>query len=207
VAPFDGTVVAKHAELGEHLSPGMPIVEIVSRGEVDARIMVPESVVNHIHLGQELPVYIDPLNLQVSGRVVSVTPYGPAASRTFPVRLRLDDQEGNLKVGMSVTVTVDAGPALDALVVSRDAVLVRPDGSTVWVAVEDPLQEVQVHPVPVTVNIQTKGEYAIEPEDARGQQLLRPGARVVIEGAERLMPGQQVRVVTLEEQLSAVAGP
>jgi len=48
LAPFDGTVIAKHAELEGHVSPGTPIVEIVSRGQVDARFMVPESAINMV---------------------------------------------------------------------------------------------------------------------------------------------------------------
>ncbi|MFH1921216.1 MAG: efflux RND transporter periplasmic adaptor subunit, partial [Planctomycetota bacterium] len=99
LAPFDGTVIVKHAELGGHVSPGTPIVDIVSRGQVDARMMVPESVINLIGVDQILPIRVDPLGEEVRGKVVSLTPYGPTASRTFPVRVRLDDQGGRLKVG------------------------------------------------------------------------------------------------------------
>jgi len=111
VAPFDGTVVAKHVDLGGHVAPGTPIVDVVSRGQVDARLMVPESVVNLIRVDQELPIRIDPLGEEVPGTVVSVTPYAPSASRTFPVRVRLDDQQGRLKAGMSITAIIDTAAA------------------------------------------------------------------------------------------------
>jgi hypothetical protein len=39
-------------------------------------------------------------------------------------------------------------------------------------------------------------EYAVVPETARGRELLTDGTQVVIEGAERLMPGQDVAIVT-----------
>jgi RND family efflux transporter MFP subunit len=202
-APFDGIVIAKHAELGGHVSLGDPIVEIVSRGEIDALLMVPELAINLIHLGEDLSIRIDPLGEEVSGRVVSVTAYGPTASRTFPVRVRLDDRGGVLKVGMSVTAMIPTGPEREALVVSRDAVLMRPDGSTVWVALPEPGgQTAQVQPVPVTVTARMQGEYAVEPETDKGRELLGAGSTVVIEGAERLMPGQQVSVVTLEVALA-----
>jgi RND family efflux transporter MFP subunit len=199
LAPFDGTVVAKHAELGGHVSPGDPIVDVVSRGQVDAMLMVPESVINLIRLDQELAIRVDPLEEEVLGTVVSVTPYGPSASRTFPVRVRLDDQGGRLKVGMSVTASIAVGAEREALVVSKDAVLVRPDGSTVWVALPggEP-QAGEVQPVPVTISARMPEEYAVEPETLRGRELLVAGARVVVEGAERLMPGQQVRIVALD---------
>ncbi len=209
LAPFDGTVVAKHVELGGHVAPGTPIVEIVSRGQVDALLMIPESVVNRVAVGQDLAVHVDPLGEDVPGKVVSVTPYGPGASRTFPVRVRLDDQDGRLKAGMSVTAVIATGPMREALVVSSDAVLVRPDGSTVWVAAVDERGEAAtVLPVPVAITVRAEEEYAVQSETAEGRSLLRPGASVVIEGAERLTPRQQVGVVRLAPGLSSeVAQP
>ncbi len=198
-APFTGIVVAKHIESGGHVTVGTPIVEIIAMGELDARLMVPESVVNLLHVDQELVIRIDPLQEKVPGRVASITPYGPMASRTFPVRVRLDDQNGKLKVGMSVTASIPTDDGREALVVSRDAVLVRPDGATVWVAITDAGSETaKVQPVPVTVNARLRGEYAVEPETAGGRELLVHGAAVVIEGAERLKPGQIVNVVELD---------
>lgn len=195
LAPFDGTVVEKQAELGGHLSPGAPIVDIVSRGQIDARLMVPETVINEVFLDQPLTVVIDPLGEQVQGTVVSVTPYGPTASRTFPVRVRMDDQDGRLKVGMSVTARITMGPPREALVVSSDAVLIRPDEATVWVALTDAESESLVEPVPVTITARMRDEFAVEPETERGRLILVEGAQVVIEGAERLTPGQPVRIM------------
>lgn len=201
-------MVAKHAELGSHVTVGTPLVEIISSGQLDARLMVPESAVNLLEEGEHIAIRIDPLKEEVEGTVVSVTPYGPTASRTFPVRVRLDDQQGRLKVGMSVTASIPTGPERESLVVSRDAVLVRPDGATVWVAMagEQPATA-EVQPVPVTVSDRMRDQYAIEPETASGQQLLVDGATVVIEGLERLMPGQVVRIVTLEAKSPLASAP
>ncbi len=205
-APFNGTVVEKYAELGSHVSLGTPIVDVVYRGQVDARLMVPESVINLVHVGRSLPIQIDPLKEKVVGTVVSITPYGPSASRTFPVRVRLDDAGGRIKVGMSVTATIATAAEHEALVVTRDAVLIRPDGSTVWVALRgEDGDTVTVQPVPVTISARMHDEYAVEPETDRGRKLLTAGASVVVEGAERLTPDQQVRIVTLEEQPAEVA--
>jgi RND family efflux transporter MFP subunit len=198
LAPFDGTVVRKLAELGEYVTPGSPIVEIVSRGEIDALLMVPESVVNFIRVEQVLAIQIDPLGEEVTGSVVSVTPLGSSASRTFPVRIRLDDQDGRLKAGMSVTAMIATGSERQALVVPKDAVLVRPDGATVWaVQAEQGTAGPVVQAVPVEIDVRMEHDYAVLPETAAGRQLLGPGTQVVIEGGERLTPGQAVTIVTL----------
>ena len=94
---------------------------------------------------------------------------------------------------------VGTGAEQMALVVPKDAVLVRPDGSTVWVAVPEQNPETtKAHPVPVTIAIRMEQEYAVEPETPEGRERLVPGVQVVIEGAERLTPGQQVDIVKLD---------
>jgi RND family efflux transporter MFP subunit len=209
-APFDGTVVEKHAEVGQMLSPGSPVVDIVSRGTIDAEIRVPESLIDWVHVGLELPIVIEPLQIEAVGRVVSIIPYGLTASRTFPVRLRMDDQEGRLKVGMSVQALVPEGEQIEEIFVDKSAVLVRPDGCVAWVAMpagsgsagdsgqaaEQPAYQAQ--PVAVDIIARQKEGYAIRPETPADAAVLQPGALLIVEGAERLSAGQDVQIVTLD---------
>ncbi len=218
-APFDGIVVAKHAELGQYVQPGSPLVEIISRGQIDAQLMVPESAINRLQLDQTLSIFVDPLGEQVQGKVVSITPFGPTASRTFPVRVRIDDPTGRLKVGMSITARIPTGPEKPALVVPKDAVLEKPDEAFVWVVMPESATEGEasaqlpgqalepspatlppdarvglVHPVLVRIDIRLPTEYAVIPQASQDAALLKPGAQVVIEGGERLTPGQKVQI-------------
>ncbi len=198
-APFDGTVVAKRAELGQLLVPGTPVVDIISRGRIDARLMVPESCIERIRVGDSLPIHVDPLDEEFTGEVVLLVPYGPTASRTFPVRISLDDQQGRLKAGMSVSTHVATADTVDGLVVPRDAVLVRPDTATVWVAIPAAAGEpMTAQPVPVTVTAQMRHEYAVTPETVEGEAILGDGSQVIVEGAERLVPGMKVRIAAFE---------
>jgi len=200
-APFDGTVVSKCVELGGRVSPGSPIAEIVSRGRIDAKINVPEDALELISEGDELPVVIEPLKTEVEGKVVAVNPCGATASRTFRVRVAIDDGNGRFRPGMSVSVPVPVAHPFQALVVHRDGVLKRPDGATVWVVVREG-GEARVLPVPVAVSAQAGDELAVEPQRESDKALLLKGSQVVIEGAERLRPNQLVRITRLEDQLA-----
>lgn len=198
-APFDGTVVAKQAELGQLVGPGTPIVDIISRGRIDARLMVPESCVERVRVGDPLPIFVDPLGEEFTGEVALLVPYGPTASRTFPMRVGLDDQAGRLKAGMSVSTHVATSDRIEGLVVPRDAVLVRPDSSTVWVAIPAGGDgSMTVEPVPVAVTARTRHEYAVVPETLEGRALLAEGSHVVTEGAEKLVPGMAVRAARFD---------
>ena len=77
---------------------------------------------------------------------------------------------------------------------------------SVWVALpagEPKVAEAQ--PVPVTVSARMPEEYAVEPETSQGRELLVAGVQVVVEGAERLLPGQRVRIDPLDGSPPEVA--
>ena len=190
-SPFAGWVIRRHVEAGQWLSPGSPVVDIVSRGQIYAEMNVPESLVSGLERGMPIAVTVDALGRTFPGRIAAITPYGATASRTYPVRVELSDQNGLLMIGMSTTAVFPAGPSQQRITVSRDAVLIKPDGATVWVVCAG--EPMTASPVPVEVVTRVGDRYAVEPLDPGGRDLLVHGARVVLEGAERLRPGQAIR--------------
>jgi len=193
LAPFDGWVTAKHVEQGEWVEPGANVVSLVSRGQVDARLDVPESLVNAVGQGETVVVLIDALGLEAEGEVVSVTPDGSGAARTFPVEVRLSDREGSFKPGMSVTGRLSVGEGEPRLTVPRDAVQFGSAGATVWVS--GPMEgggpfAGQAVPVSVEVEVGVGERFVVRPVGLRDETPLRAGVSVVTAGAERLMPGQ-----------------
>jgi RND family efflux transporter MFP subunit len=192
-APFDGWVTALRSELGQRLDVGSPVVDMVSRGSIYAETNVPESLVNGLKVGMKIPVRIEPIDETISGKITSITPYGSTASRTYPVRVELPDEDGKLKVGMSVTAIFPAGERQKRIMVSRDAVLVKPDGAVVWVVSRD--KSPTAVPVPVDVLARQNNSLAVEALTDQGRKLMVDDAVVVIEGAERLRPGQPVRLM------------
>ncbi|HEX7008918.1 MAG TPA: efflux RND transporter periplasmic adaptor subunit, partial [Phycisphaeraceae bacterium] len=182
------------------VTQGSPVVEIISRGQIDALVDVPERLINQVRIGDSLELTIEPLGLVCTGEVVSVTPYGGNAARTFPVKIRLGDRGGALKAGMSVVAHLPMGEPSPKLTVPRDAVLFRPAGAVVWAAVQGGGPMPTASAVRVQVLFGEKDRYVIDPStDALAQ-----GTPVVIEGAERLMEGQPLMI--LESPVSAEAG-
>jgi RND family efflux transporter MFP subunit len=185
-APFDGTITELHTEVGEWVSRGGPIAELVSRGTVEAVLETPQRLVNELEVGQRVQVRVDPLKAHFPGEVHGIVPRGDRSARTFPVHVRLDDEGGALKPGMSATARIPTGAPKPVRTVPRDAVL-RTDGApTVWA-----LREEQAQPLAVEVLFATAERMAVRPE---GEAALAPDTPVVIEGAEPLRPGQDVIV-------------
>ena len=192
LAPFDGAVTMKETEVGQWVQPGDDIVEVITLGDLDAIADVPEKMIDHIKVGDVAVVLVDPLGIKVQGKVVTINPNGRNSARTFPVMIRLDDQGGRLKPGMSVTISLPVGEPGDFLTVPEDAVLYSLEDVSVWVST--PAAEGSPMPsaaqVPVKVLFNEQGRVAVEPVSASDSQVLVDGAVVVTEGAERLMPGQ-----------------
>ncbi|RUL89127.1 efflux RND transporter periplasmic adaptor subunit [Tautonia sociabilis] len=195
VAPFTGYVAAEHTEVGQWLGQGDPVVELVELDEVDVAINVIEDDIRYIHAGTPARVEVGALPEEAfTGAVAIIVPKADLRSRTFPVKVRLpnDASEGDplLKAGMLARVTLPVGPEHDSLLVLKDALVLGGAEPIVWVidgASGDPAAGT-VRPVPVTLGV------------AEGALIevigpLEAGAQIVVQGNERLKPGQEVQVI------------
>ena len=116
--------------------------------------------------------------------------------------------------GMGVSVFVPVMRESTEFVVPKDAVLTKPDGSTIWVlqpkdvksGEEKPTGALLAKPIPVRVLSHTRGAYAISCEREDDRALVAPGVKVVTEGLERLIPGAVVRVDSDTTPLTPIPG-
>ncbi len=198
-APFAGTVAAKRTEVGQWLTRGAPVVEIVALDEVDAWLDVPESVAMTLgarvraavagagpgHAAPTAGVRMAALGPGAAVRsapIAAVLPMGDPLSRLFPVRVRLDNKDGSLRPGMSVAGVVPAGETEPGLTIHKDAVRRGDSGTFVFF---DASGVAAIAPVSVVSSV---GDRLVVQSP-----LLRAGMNVVVEGNERLMPGQPVK--------------
>ena len=189
----------KVTEVGQWVAAGDPIVEVISQGRVDAVADVPEHVIDHVKIGDSAEVVIEPLGLAVRGEIAAINPDGGNSARTFPVKVKLDDQGGRLKAGMSVTVWLPVGPEEDYLTVPRDAVSYGVNGQSVWVGVAGQVSRIgrggctdadgRRGRDPCAV-WRRRAVPAVQPLPGQRSTPLIAGADVVIEGSESLKPGQ-----------------
>ena len=89
VAPFDGIVTRKLADVGDLAAPGKPIIEMEDPRALRFEADVPEALIGHVKLGAKLPVQVAEGAAPIEGTVVEVAPVADAASRTFLVKLDL----------------------------------------------------------------------------------------------------------------------
>jgi len=190
LAPFDGQVVAKNTEIGQWLAEGDLVAEVISKGEIDAVVDVPEDFVGKLQEGQDVEIYVEPLNLRVTGQIKSVIAAGSERARTYPLQVRLDDQDGLLKPGMTITAAIALTEEANVLMVPRDAVQFEDTGSVVWTSIPMGGPMPQGLPLPVRVLYGSGDWFVVEARPVSVGMPLSPGMDVVVEGAERLYPTQ-----------------
>lgn len=193
-APFDGYIVAEHTENGQWLARGDLVATVAELDEVDVEIQVLETYIPHVRVGDEVRVEITSLPAEnLIGRVVEIVPQADLRTRNFPVRVRLNnklvDGVPQIKAGMFARATLSVGQIANALLVPKDAIVLG--GPTPMVFVADSAKQGGVskaRPVSVQLGAAWEGYLQVKGE-------LKPGESVVVQGNERLRPGQDVIVV------------
>lgn len=101
-AGISGTINKKMVEPGTVVSIGTSMFEIVNINSLKLSVLVDESQVGRIALGQEVPINVNVLpEDSFSGRITFIAPKSDA-SLNFPVEIEVQNK-GNLKAGMYAT--------------------------------------------------------------------------------------------------------
>ena len=191
-APFNGVVSERLKRPGRDVNRAEPLLSVLDLENLEVRLYVPVKYLRYLQPGLELPISTGDLSQpQRSNAVVSaVIPSTDPRSQTVEIRAALaPQQQSSWAVGQLVDVTVPLASAKAALLVNRDALILRKQGThVVKIDTENKAQQ-----VPVRVG-SGKGQWVeVIPSTA---DALNPGDKVAIRGAERLQSGQQVEVQT-----------
>jgi HlyD family secretion protein len=117
-APIDAIVDVRAARVGEVVSPGQPIVTLVNPDDLWVRADVEESYIDRVRLGDTLTVRL-PSGVERQGTVFYRGADASFATqrdvsrtkrdiKTFEVRLRVDNKDRRLAVGMTAYVLLPA---------------------------------------------------------------------------------------------------
>ncbi len=180
-----GTVTARHVEPGEVVQPGQAVVQLAREDGRDAVFSVPARLLE-TKVGADLIriALADAPSISAVGRVREVAPQADPVTRTFQVRVGLQDPPELMRLGSTVVGT---------LALTSDRVLSIPAGAmaqqgalpAVWV----------VDPVKRTVSLRSVDVLRFEPGKVVISQGLEPGEIIVTGGVQALHPGQRVRLL------------
>ncbi|MDH4992107.1 efflux RND transporter periplasmic adaptor subunit [Aquamicrobium lusatiense] len=180
---FDGVVSEVHAEVGETVAAGQPVLTVARPDIREAVVDVPDRLNGLLSPGTEFEVRLqaDP-SVTGKGRVREVAPQADPQTRLRRVRIELQDPEPGFRLGATVRVAHRA--AETAPVVLPPGALYEKDGATsVWLV--DP-QSLQVTRRAVAVTQRTQAGFVTDDVPV--------GSHVVTAGVHELVEGQKVRL-------------
>lgn len=128
VSPISGIVTARNYDSGDMYSGGTPIYTVEQIRPVKLLIHVSESFFTQVKKGNEVDVRLDVYGDEVfKGKVSLVYPTIDATTRTFPVEVRILNNDERVRPGMFARVTLNFGERQH--VVIPDRAIVKQAGS------------------------------------------------------------------------------
>ena len=117
LAPIDGVVTQKYVEVGELLSAGKPIVKISRLSSLWVKVYLPAGDFANIKTGDRATIDTESGGKTFEGEVVwtseeaeftpkNVQTEKSRANLVYAVKVRVDNADGSLKIGMPVFVTL-----------------------------------------------------------------------------------------------------
>ncbi|MEX2093179.1 MAG: efflux RND transporter periplasmic adaptor subunit [Pirellulales bacterium] len=194
ISRFDGYVTAEHTEVGQWVKQGDPVADVSALDEVEIETYVVEQYVTHIRVGAQVSVEVPAIPGQsFPGIVAEIVPQADVQARTFPVKVRVTntvvDGVPLLKSGMYARVSLPTGAKQMATLVPKDALVLGGQQPMVFV-VEGATADGEAGkavPVPVLVGVADGGLIQVTGP-------VKAGQLVVVQGNERLRPGEDVAI-------------
>ena len=178
LAPTNGIVVERYKRVGEFVKNGDSLVRFVDVSQLEVQVRVPEGSAVGLIPGAEVTLLSEQSQKQGKVRVVV-----PVADQSQLYEARISYQGGDWPAGLAVKAVVPSARPRQGVVIPRAALVIRSYGTNVFrVNAESKAEQ-----VPVRVLYGDGEEVEVQAE-------LKDGDKLVVRGAERLRPGQQVRI-------------
>lgn len=178
-----GIVTARNVEPGEVVQPGQVVVQLAREDGRDAVFNVPARLLETQAGDSTIRVALaDAPTVTALGRVREVAPQADPVTRTFQVRVGLQDPPEAMRLGSTVVGTLQL--TSDSIVSIPASALTQQGASpAVWV----------VDPAKSTVSLRNVDVLRFDPGQVIVSQGLEPGEVIVSGGIQALHLGQRVR--------------
>ena len=183
-APFSGQLGLRRVSIGTIVSPSTVITTLDDTSRIKLDFDVPEVFLSRLEPGLDVIAHSAAWpDAQFRGQVTSVDTRVDPVSRTITVRALLPNEQGRLRPGMFLTVSL-LKEDVQALMVPEQAIVPERSRQFVYVVGADDVVELR--------EVHTGRRRPGEVEVLEG---LSAGERVISEGTQKARPGEPVSVI------------
>lgn len=182
-SPIRGRVNRLYVDEGEFVNRGEALVDLVNVDRIEIKLNVPEMDVRFFRRGQEARVRVDALPEAAWTGVVDFVAYkAHPATRTFEVKVRVDNPESRIRPGMISRVALVRRTIPDAVMAPLFS-LVDKGGERLIFVEEEGVARART----VEIGVITGDRVQI-------LQGLEPGERLIVKGQTEVEEGTKVRI-------------
>jgi RND family efflux transporter MFP subunit len=158
LAPFTGSIVERPTDEGTMatVTPNTVVLVLQESSALEAALDVPEASLVPVRPGDPVRLFVEGMPEGLESQVRTVSDRIDWDSRTYSVRVPVDNAGGAIKAGAFVRADIEPAPRQQALLVDPDAV-VRQDGGTFLFLVSGGIAE----RVPVRLGVVGRSEVEI----------------------------------------------
>lgn len=187
-ADADGVITAISAEAGQVVASGQTVMKLARPEEKEVVFNVAENRLDELRnaTGIAISLWAQP-EKEYSGVVREIAPGADPATRTYAVKVSVQNAPASMRLGMTASVTILRRSDTNVVALPLAALYQKDDKPAVWVFNgTDAEGKVELRPVQVASYI----EKAVVIADG-----LKQGEKVVTAGVHKLIPGQTVRLL------------
>ncbi|MGR9224267.1 efflux RND transporter periplasmic adaptor subunit [Rhizobium leguminosarum] len=186
-AEFDGVVTATSAEMGQTVSAGQPVLKLARLEQRDVVVDMPEAQFSRIRLDDRFNVALQlDSRIQATGVVREIAPQADPNTRTYRLKIGIDQAPDIFRLGAVVTATPLVGERKQAITLPLSAIRHEGGTSQVWV-----VDRSTATVAPRVIELEGP---ASAPRSVLVQAGLREGEEIVIAGVDELTDGQKVQL-------------
>jgi RND family efflux transporter MFP subunit len=193
LAPVDWAIASVPVDVNENVSQGQMVALLTGRARPEVEVAMPGVLIQRINEGDPVTVTFNAIRGQLFGAVI--TEVGVAAvgtATTFPVTVRLIEDDTSVRSGMAADVTFRFESESGERTIFVPAVSVGEDREGRFVFVVEPAGDpgvgvVRRRAVAVGAELMPDGSMAVADGLAEGEQVVTAGVR-------RLTDGQRVKL-------------
>ena len=93
-APYSGVIASKSIEIGQNVSPGLPVLNVVDRQNLNVVVSIPETEISDVNKGQRAVIVIPALaDMKADGVVTEKGIKANPLSRSYEVKIKIKDND------------------------------------------------------------------------------------------------------------------
>lgn len=183
-APYDGVITQRNFEPKEFAAPGEPAFEIQDLSVLDAELEIPESYLGAVTPEAQVEISFKGQFSSKPAEIVAINPKVNRDTRTFTVKVRVDNKNLVLPSGVFAVARFDLQEVQDVPAVPREAVQKNQGRTFVWLVKDNKAYQQEI----------TEG--ASNENWVMVEQGLTAGDQVAVEGVGVLIDGYPVKAST-----------